>query len=88
MRSMDQFYPVGKSVKSSQLLVLHILQVYNGNSLHSTFVSNSRIDQFKEFIDPRTEESFKLDKVRGTGRLSELVFWIDAGTRTCIQCVH
>ena len=54
--------------------------VYNGNSLHSTYAENTRTNQLQDSFDPRTEE-VRPEMINGTGNIYQMTMWLDAGNK-------
>ena len=52
--------------------------VFNGNSLHSTYAENTRANQLKQSLDPRTREVTP-EMINGTGNIYQMTMWLDAG---------
>ena len=54
-----------------------ICQVYNGNSLSSTYTTTDRIMDIEYSIDTK-KGIIKPDMIQGTGKISETTMWLDA----------
>ena len=57
-----------------------ICQVYNGDSLLSSFTSSKRVDELHYSIDPRPE-IIKPLMINGTGKISQITMWLDASNK-------
>ena len=57
-----------------------ICQVYNGDSLFSTFSSSARTHELQYSLDPR-QESLNPQNITGTGKISQITMWLDAGNK-------
>ena len=56
-----------------------VCQVYNGNSLTSTYEHSDRIRDLQYSFDPRTgDEQYDPIMIDGTGKISQMTFWLDA----------
>ena len=75
------FTPIDLSLENTDfkpaLTDAGICQVYNGDSLDSSFASSTRNDELRFSLDPR-QGSSKPKKINGTGKISQITMWLDA----------
>ena len=57
-----------------------VCQVYNGDSMLSSFVTSLRIDELQYSLDPRPVMA-KPRMINGTGKISQITMWLDAGNK-------
>ena len=57
-----------------------ICHVFNGNSIHDTFATGTRVDVFQDNLDERKGEVVP-DSIKGTGKRFQKTFWLDIGER-------
>ena len=78
------FAPVDLSLENTDfkpaLTDAGICQVYNGDSLLSSFTTSTRIDELQYSLDPRPE-LIKPHMINGTGKISQITMWLDAGNK-------
>ena len=63
-----------------------LCQVYNGNSMMSTFAKTDRIEELSSALDQR--ESYDPKFINGSGKIYQKVFWLDIGDRYVKQIEH
>ena len=61
-----------------------ICQVYNGDSLYSTFSSSARIQELQYSIDPRAEK-LEPHTITGSGKISQIVMWLDSENKDPLE---
>ena len=54
-------------------------QVYNGNTMKSTFTATKRTEALQTPLDPRDEMAPKF--INGSGKIYQKTFWLDIGER-------
>ena len=78
------FSPVDLSLENTNfnpaLTDAGICQVYNGDSLLSSFATSPRIHDLQFSLDPRPN-SIKPHMIDGTGKISQMTMWLDAGNK-------
>ena len=56
-----------------------LCNVYNGNSMKSTFVNTNRMEDLWSTFDQR--DTFTPREVQGSGKIFQKTFWLDIGDR-------
>ncbi len=86
--SHPYFTPVDLALKHDKdifpaLTDVGLCNVYNGETMASTYSSTKKHTEFIKLLDPR--ESFKPKMITGTGKISERTFWLNVADRNVDQ---
>ena len=85
------FAPVDLSYKVTDfkpaLTDAGICQVYNGDSMYSSFSLSPRISNLQYCIDPRTKQITPLT-IDGTGKISQITMWLDARNKNAAESMY
>ena len=88
--SLDPHDPFVRPYKSTNfkaaLTDAGICQVYNGDSLHSSYAASARTQELQNSLDPRLE-SIEPNMINGTGKISQITMWLDAGKKDIVNSV-
>ena len=78
---MYQDFEIGKQSSEFQVALTDagLCQVLNGDAMRSSFTSTQRIEELSKALDIR--DTFKPEKIKGSGKIYEKTFWIDIGDR-------